>query len=136
MGLIIQTLRMKIPLFFLLVFVALTLARKGPKCSDGERPTCADGSTPQRPPRPQRGPPVCDDGSNPVCSDGNPPSRPALMAVPNVVEVADLPVLMEAGLVEVVDEVVGAVVDVGVVRGRWWWVEAGGDGGGVRILLD
>jgi len=45
------------------------------------------------------------------------------MAVPDAVEVEDLPVRMAAGLVEVVDEVVGVVVDVGVVRGRCWLVE-------------
>merc|ERR1711990_456986 len=59
-------------------------------CSDGGRPTCADGSRPERPPRGQRGPPTCSDGNSPLCSDEALPrsqkSRdPALMAAPHPV---------------------------------------------------
>merc|ERR1711874_467879 len=62
----------------LLGLVTLAVAQRGrpSPCSDGGRPTCADGSTPQRPPRGQRGPPTCSDGSSPVCSDGSAPQKP------------------------------------------------------------
>merc|ERR1712045_563518 len=58
-------------------------------CSDGGRPTCADGSRPERPPRGQRGPPTCSDGSSPVCRTEAPPR--SLTSLPGVD-----PALMEA----------------------------------------
>merc|ERR1711934_1215276 len=56
-------------------------------CSDGGRPTCADGSRPERPPRGPAlstegrrkctgGKPVCADSSiSPLCADGSEPGR-------------------------------------------------------------
>lgn len=45
---------------------------RGSPCSDMQRPTCLDGSQPQR--DPSTGQPMCLDGSSPTCSDGTVPS--------------------------------------------------------------
>merc|ERR1712110_1090651 len=66
-------------LLLLLGLATLALAQRPNRpspCSDGGRPSCADGSRPQRPPRGQRGPPTCSDGNSPVCSDGSAPQKP------------------------------------------------------------
>ena len=62
---------MRASLILLGCLVGLSLQR-GPKCDDGARPTCADGSEPQR----IKGQDPCPEGRPKTCADGSEPSRP------------------------------------------------------------
>ena len=61
---------MRTSLILLGCLVGLSL-QKGPKCGDGTKPTCEDGSLPVR----IRGQPPCPEGRPKTCADGSEPSR-------------------------------------------------------------
>merc|ERR1711934_84751 len=60
---------MRTSLILLGCLVGLTLQR-GPKCGDGTKPTCEDGTTPVR----VKGQPPCTEGRPKTCADGSEPS--------------------------------------------------------------
>ena len=61
---------MKTSLILLGCLVGLSLQR-GQKCEDGSKPTCEDGTAPQR----GNGGPPCPEGRPKTCADGSEPSK-------------------------------------------------------------